>query len=87
MKALSLFSGIGGLDLAAEAAGIEIAAMCEIEPFCRRVLRRHWTDMPIIHDIRELRGDEFGSVDIVFGGFPCQPISVAGTPEGRRNVR
>lgn len=87
MKALSLFSGIGGLDLAAEAAGIKIAAMCEIEPFCRRVLRRHWTDMPIIHDIRELRGDEFGSVDIVFGGFPCQPISVAGKQRGKNDER
>ena len=87
MRALSLFSGVGGLDLAAEAAGIEIAAMCEIEPFCRAVLRKHWPEIPIIHDIRELRGDEFGTVDIIFGGFPCQPVSVAGKQRGQNDER
>lgn len=77
----------GGLDLAAEAAGIEIAAMCEIEPFCRMVLRKHWPEMPIFHDICEVRGDEFGRVDIIFGGFPCQPVSVAGKQRGEEDSR
>ena len=79
MKALSLFSGIGGLDLAAEAAGIEIAAMCEIEPFCRTILAKRWPRVPVIEDVRTIRGEDYaGTIDVVFGGFPCQDLSVAG---------
>lgn len=88
MKALSLFSGIGGLDLAAEAAGIEIAAMCEIEPFCRAILNKRWLGVPVIEDVRTIRGEDYaGAIDIVFGGFPCQDLSCAGRQEGLEGER
>ena len=87
MKALSLFSGIGGLDLAAEAAGIEIAGMCEIDGYCRCVLRERWPGVNIHDDIKTLRGDRFGQVDIVYGGPPCQPVSVAGRQRGPEDER
>ena len=54
MKALSLFSGIGGLDLAAEAAGVEIAAMCEIEPFAQNILKRRWPNVEIYEDVKNV---------------------------------
>lgn len=87
MKALSLFSGIGGLDLAAEAAGIHTAAFCEIEPFCRGILSRHWPGVPLFEDIFKLRGDEIGTVDVIHGGFPCQPFSLAGRQRGQEDER
>ena len=87
MTGLSLFSGIGGLDLAFESAGGKVAAMCEIDPFCRRVLRKHWPDVPIFEDIKTLRGEDIGTVDIIFGGFPCQPFSVAGRRESIKDKR
>ena len=73
MTALSLFSGIGGLDLAAIAAGITIIAMCKIDPFCWTILGRRWPDVPLIGDIRGIDGGDYaGAVDVVFGGgFPC----------------
>jgi DNA (cytosine-5)-methyltransferase 1 len=73
MTGLSLFSGIGGIDLAFEAAGGRIVAMCERDEFCRGILRRHWANVPIHEDIKALRGEVIGTVDIIFGGFPCQP--------------
>lgn len=90
MRALSLFSGIGGLDIAASWAGIETAAFCEIEPFCQAVLRKHWPDVPIFGDIYSLHGENVGgvgSVDIIHGGAPCQPFSVAGKGMGERDER
>jgi DNA (cytosine-5)-methyltransferase 1 len=79
MNALSLFSGIGGLDLAAEAAGIRTIAMCEKDAFCRGVLRRHWPDVPIYEDIFALsgkevvgHGDSRKRISVIHGGFPCQ---------------
>lgn len=77
MKGLSLFSGVGGLDLAFNWAGGEIVAFCEIEPFCQKVLRKHWPDVPIFSDIhgltKEVMRNEgiFQTVDVVYGGFPC----------------
>lgn len=83
MKALSLFTGIGGLDLAAEASGIEIVGMCEIDPYAVSVLRKRFPDTPIFNDIKNLkRGDINRAVDIIFGGFPCQDLSVAGKQKG-----
>lgn len=87
MRALSLFSGIGGFDLACEWAGIEVAGQVEIDPFCQRVLAKHWPDVTRVGDIREVRGDEFGAVDLICGGFPCQPVSQAGQRRGEGDDR
>lgn len=87
MIGLSLFSGVGGLDLAFEWAGGTVAAMCEIDPFCRKVLRKHWSDVPLFGDVKEVKGADVGAVDVVYGGFPCQPFSVAGDRKGRDDYR
>ena len=80
---LDLFSGIGGFSLAASWTGrIETVAFCEIEPYCQKVLKKHWPDVPIHDDIRTLRGEDVGTVDIVCGGFPCQDVSCA-NPKGK----
>ena len=86
VRALSLFSGIGGLDLAAEMAGIETAAFCEIEPYAVEVLKRRWPGVPIIDDVRKIRGCDW-TVDVVHGGFPCQDLSVAGKQAGLEGER
>lgn len=72
MIGLSLFSGVGGLDLAFEQAGGTVTAMCEIDPFCRKVLRKHWPDVPLFEDVREVDGkdESFAAVDVIYGGFP-----------------
>lgn len=92
MKALSLFSGIGGIDLACEWAGIETVAFCEREPFPQKVLKKHWPDVPIYDDIctltkERLDADGIGTIDIIHGGYPCQPFSVAGHREGKEDDR
>lgn len=89
MIGLSLFSGVGGLDLAFEWAGGIVAAMSEIDPFCRKVLRKHWPEVPLFGDVKEVSGkdESFAAVDVIYGGFPCQPFSVAGDREGRDDSR
>ena len=83
MKVLDLFSGIGGFSLGLERAGMETIAFCEIDPFCRKVLKKHWPEVPIHEDIKELDGEQYrGTVDVVCGGFPCQPFSSAGDQRG-----
>ena len=86
-RGLSLFSGIGGLDLAFEWAGGQVAAMCEIQPYCQKILRKHWPDVPLFEDIKELKGSDVGAVDVIYGGFPCQPFSVAGLQRGKDDAR
>ena len=78
----SLFSGIGGLDLACEAVGWRCAWQVEIDPFCRAVLAKHWPDVERYEDVREVGSDRLVPVDVVVGGFPCQDVSVAGSRRG-----
>ena len=92
MNALSLYTGVGGLDLAALGAGIDVVAMCEGDAYCRTVLRARFPDVPIYESDEEvtddrLRADGIPSVDLVFGGPPCQPASAAGKRAGVRDPR
>ena len=91
IRCLSLFSGIGGLDLGLEATGrFQIVAQSEIDPYACRVLKKHWPDVPNLGDITELTEESLegiGPVDLVCGGFPCQDLSVAGKGEGIRGSR
>jgi DNA (cytosine-5)-methyltransferase 1 len=83
LKVLDLFSGIGGFSLGLErTGGFETVAFCEIEPFPRRVLAKHWPGVPIYEDVRQLRGKDVGTVDVICGGFPCQDLSAAGNQAG-----
>jgi DNA (cytosine-5)-methyltransferase 1 len=86
-RVLDLFSGIGGFSLGLErTGGFETVAFCEIEPFPRRVLAKHWPEVPIYDDVRTLTVDRLAadgiSVDVICGGFPCQDISLAGGGAG-----
>jgi DNA (cytosine-5)-methyltransferase 1 len=117
MHVLDLFSGIGGFSLGLERAGMRTVAFCESDPFCQRVLRRHWPDVPIWGDVRTLTGQALAdaggvgcnkgsvprsykadkewertaacrpSIDLICGGFPCQPVSVAGKRTGQQDDR
>ncbi|MDE2468805.1 MAG: DNA cytosine methyltransferase [Bradyrhizobium sp.] len=85
---LDVFSGIGGFSLGLErTGGFRTIGFCEIEPFCRRVLAKHWPDVPIFPDIRELdartwRASGLEQPRAICGGFPCQDISAAGAGAG-----
>lgn len=86
MKVLGLFSGIGGFELGLQRAGFEIAAMCEIDPFCRAVLHKHWPGVPVAADVTKMRFYE-GIADVITGGFPCQDVSCAGKRAGLSGER
>jgi len=88
VKVLDLFSGIGGFSLGLDRAGMETVAFCENDKFCQKVLAKHWPDVPVHNNIEELDGRQYrGSVELVCGGFPCQPFSVAGPQRGAEDDR
>jgi DNA (cytosine-5)-methyltransferase 1 len=87
MKHLDLFSGIGGFALAARWANMDTVAFCEIDPFCQKVLANNFQDIPIHNDIKTLNGEDFAGIDIITGGYPCQPFSVAGSQKAQDDSR
>jgi DNA (cytosine-5)-methyltransferase 1 len=82
MKFGSLFSGIGGLDLGLERAGMQCRWQVESDSYCQRVLAKHWPGVPRFGDIRLLDTRELERVDLICGGFPCQDVSLAGLGAG-----
>lgn len=83
LKTLDLFSGAGMFSLGLErTGGFETVAFCEIEDCAAKVLNKHWPDVPVFRDVRELTHDQVRSVDVICGGFPCQDLSVAGKQAG-----
>lgn len=88
MRHLDLFSGIGGFALACRmVGGIETVGFVEIEPYAQAVLRKNFPGVPIHDDVKTFNGDEYGKVDLITGGFPCQPYSVAGKQRGSADDR
>lgn len=88
VKAVSLFSGIGGLDAAVESAfGATVTLHVEQDAHCRKVLARHFPGVRCIEDVRAVTADDVAGADIIFGGFPCTDLSVAGNGEGMHAAR
>lgn len=88
MKQLDLFSGIGGFALASRWMGWETVGFVEIDKFCQKVLNKNFPNIPIHGDIKTFNGESLrGTVDIITGGFPCQPFSVAGQRKGKKDDR
>lgn len=83
----SLFSGIGGIDLGLERAGMEVKWQVESNPWCNKILAKHWPKVKRYGDIKNVKGEELESVDLVCGGFPCQPASQAGKRKGQSDER
>ena len=93
LKHLDLFSGIGGFSLGLEATGgFETVAFCDIDQYPRQVLQKHWPHVKQYEDIKELnyerlKADGLLPIDIITGGYPCQPFSVAGRKKGEEDPR
>lgn len=91
MNVLSLFSGIGGIELGLERAGMTTVGQVEINPFCRRVLAHHWPEVPRHDDVRTAPAwwdsEPRPPVHVVAGGYPCQPFSVSGKQLGTADER
>jgi DNA (cytosine-5)-methyltransferase 1 len=93
LKILDLCSGIGGFSLGLEATGgFETIAFCEFDPFCQKVLNKHWPEVPIYNDLKEISKDEetirnIPEHDLICGGIPCQPFSLAGKQKGKEDDR
>jgi len=92
LKTLDLFSGIGGFSIGLERAGFQTVAFCEIDKYCRLVLKKHWKDIKIYPDVREITRQQYEQdgcelPEVITGGFPCQPFSVAGRQKGTGDNR
>lgn len=91
MKVGGLFSGIGGFELGLSRAGFEISWMVEIDEFCRKVLKKHaseyWPNARILEDVTKVGKEQLTAVDLICGGFPCQPFSQAGKRRGKEDDR
>lgn len=87
MRVGSLFSGIGGFDLGLERAGMRIEWQVENNEFCREVLKKHWPKVPCHYDIKAIDWRDIPRVDLICGGFPCQPFSLAGKRRGQADDR
>lgn len=94
MNALELFAGIGGIALAEQTAGINVVGLCEYADYPRSILKKNFPEVPLFKDVTKLNKKELekggvsaGSIDIVSGGFPCQPYSIAGKRKGTEDDR
>jgi DNA-cytosine methyltransferase len=92
VKHLDLFSGIGGFALGLQKVGFETVAFCDIEKYCQHLLKQKWNGVKIYNDVREITKEKFKadgieSPEIITGGFPCQPFSVAGSRKGTDDNR
>jgi len=87
LRVLDLFSGIGGFSLGLERAGMQTVAFCEIDKVAQQVLRKHWPNVPIFDDVKTLKGEQLGTIDVICGGFPCQDLSFAGKGAGLTGAR
>ena len=90
MRHVDLCSGIGGFALGFEWAQLSNPVLfCDSEEWCRKVLRKHWTDVPILNDVKELANDptQIPDCDILTAGYPCQPFSLAGNRQGTQDPR
>lgn len=87
MRFISLFAGIGGFDLGFERAGMVCVAQVENDPFCQQVLAKHWPYVPRFGDVRDVGRNNLPEADVICGGFPCQPHSVAGKRAGAEDDR
>lgn len=85
---LDLFSGIGGFALAAQmVGGIKTVGFCEINPYAKKVLAKNFPEIPIHDDVKTLNPKDYGRIDLITGGYPCQPFSSAGQRKGEDDDR